>query len=1208
MNKITRLLLCSFVVLLVSATCSFANAASEAVNDKETSPQKLVRDIEIIQNDKNGIEFILRPRILHQDIEADGSLSLEIDHIGSEGRPIRYLRIALPPNAQATFDVLSRKSHEIKGKLDWVNFSGENTAPQITAFEQLYGDINCLQFDIELLDENNSAIRLLKELHLKVNYGTAAGTYKRKSRLNNLELEANLLNPDLGSDWAEQPQPLRISSVDWDGDTWIKLGVETEGLFELVPENLSSLGLDPESYDPTTLKLYGYGGREIDIDPREARNNLFIPQEIPLIREIDANNAFDNQDKLLFYAQGLNGRYQDENVGIREFSNRYSRLVYYYLLAGGTEPGKTMTTLDNIGDPDSEIEITETLVDERARFNSSTTQGFYRYALRSLPADPYVFKVTDISDIMYTRQAAFVDSVTAPLLAETYLAIGGAQSITPHSLTIDFMPDLKTGIGDSKMIVIAPPEFMDISQQLVDYKNSSTETSSRLVNIDEIYREFSCGVADPGAIRNYLRYEFLNALEPAKFVLLVGNGHGDYLGEISGAWPIRIPAWYDNSRKMVDDLYVRLLNDRDVNMISGRLPANSVNDVSNYLEKLINYENRTEQGFWQNQLAFVADDEHGEDDIVSYFEMTHSEDIDSLIDNTIPKVFDVKRIYSFEYPRVYNPEIRVFEKPLCEQKIIETLNSGTVLITFMGHGNNTTWTHENVFNSSKHLQLLSRNNKPAMYSAATCSWAEIDLTFGQAFPQQLINMEDGGAIGILAATRKTTGSGNFSFLKDMYPILFARFNGDNDPVTMAEAMKMAKNMGSSSSRRLYIYLGDPSVMPAFPDRTGELIGVSVDGLASADTLLSHSSVSLDVQTWQTEPATNDVLSGQMEIVIREAPIARRYHFEARTNSETYHGRFVDYEHPGPLLFAGSASLDEGLASLCLNIPADVSGLDDPGQIRGYFSGPVTGGSNGDGLLYDDNIYFRINPDPPIDTIIPELSISFNSPHWREDDWLPQNSRIIVRISDENGINTTGSIGHRIEMEIDNGYPLDMTSRFIYDADVCNTGELSYPLPLLDQGSHNVKVRAFDSYNNPGTVEANFLVQADDGQEISMRINELVNFPNPVDTSTQFTFKLVGAVPDNPPQELELLVYTLRGRRVSSSKLDLESDGIFMWSEEWHPRNDNGDKLARGVYLYQLKLEIEEQFISVVDSENEDRQIPFHLLPASISETGRMIVH
>ena len=71
---------------------------------------------------------------------------------------------------------------------------------------------------------------------------------------------------------------------------------------------------------------------------------------------------------------------------------------------------------------------------------------------------------------------------------------------------------------------------------------------------------------------------------------------------------------------------------------------------------------------------------------------------------------------------VYNPEIRVNEKPLAEKRLLDGMREGASLINYIGHGNNTTWTHEYLFNSSKHFNLLPGNNRPAIYIAATCSW------------------------------------------------------------------------------------------------------------------------------------------------------------------------------------------------------------------------------------------------------------------------------------------------------------------------------------------------------------------------------------------------------------------------------------------------------------------------------------------------------
>jgi hypothetical protein len=260
--------------------------------------------------------------------------------------------------------------------------------------------------------------------------------------------------------------------------------------------------------------------------------------------------------------------------------------------------------------------------------------------------------------------------------------------------------------------------------------------------------------------------------------------------------------------------------------------------VATYVDKLIRYESGQDDGAWRNHLLFVGDDEHGEGDVVRGWESDHTQHSEFLIRSMVPPSFDVERIYTVEYPTVYNPEIRVNEKPLAEKRLLlDGIREGAAIINYIGHGNNTTWCHEYLFNTSKHLALLPANNRPSVYIAATCSWAEIDLPIGLALPQQLLTLPRGGAIGVMAATRNTTSGGNDRFARNLYPALFAAWSDSLAPrITVAEAMRIAKNASISSNDELYLYLGDPSMLPGLPAQGGRITSVRRPDGSETDTL------------------------------------------------------------------------------------------------------------------------------------------------------------------------------------------------------------------------------------------------------------------------------------------------------------------------------------------------------------------------------------
>jgi hypothetical protein len=191
--------------------------------------------------------------------------------------------------------------------------------------------------------------------------------------------------------------------------------------------------------------------------------------------------------------------------------------------------------------------------------------------------------------------------------------------------------------------------------------------------------------------------------------------------------------------------------------------------------------------------------------------------------------------------------------------------------------------------------------------------------------------------------------------------------------------------------------------------------------------------------------------------------------------------------------------------------------------------------------------------------------------------------LLVKLSDDLGINVTGnSIGHDLEavLDEDTRNAIVLNDYYEADADDFRSGTVRYPLFDLEPGPHTVTVRAWDVANNSAIGQTDFVVAAD-GNDALTRV---LNYPNPFTDRTcfQFDHTLIG-------QEVEAIVqiYTINGRLVKTLTRDYPfSDGTVRQDDciEWDGLDDYGDPLARGVYLYQVRLRGDQT--NVIDGELE----------------------
>ncbi len=121
-------------------------------------------------------------------------------------------------------------------------------------------------------------------------------------------------------------------------------------------------------------------------------------------------------------------------------------------------------------------------------------------------------------------------------------------------------------------------------------------------------------------------------------------------------------------------------------------------------------------------------------------------------------------------------------------------------------------------------------------------------------------------------------------------------------------------------------------------------------------------------------------------------------------------------------------------------------------------------------------------------------------------------------------------------------------------------------PTLEDGEYTIRVFGKDASGNisdSSGLSKSFNVQSD------AKLLNVYNYPNPFSTETYFTFKLTQI-----PDEIKIKVFTVAGRLIkeiilNSSQLNYDLNKIY-----WDGRDDDGDLLGNGVYLYKVIMDVE----------------------------------
>ncbi len=695
-------------------------------------------------------------------------------------------------------------------------------------------------------------------------------------------------------------------------------------------------------------------------------------------------------------------------------------------------------------------------------------------------------------------------------------------------------------------------EYLILTQRsFLPYANEIRELRSDLqtmvIDVDDIYHYFNNGIQDPTAIRNFIRYADANWQNvPPEYILLFGDGHYDYR-HIQLADTMRIPPFEIFDAGEIDsrttDFYYTDLQLSTINTLTsikpdlgiGRLPMESTLDAARMVEKLKLYARNEQATGWQNSIAFVADDGVNSQTSTEY---EHEDNSEKLARLSQLSRFNRERIYLSAYPAV--PGGLRYLKPQAAQTLLDQINQGALIVNYVGHGSPTQWADESVFVMSRDLRQINNNGRLIFFIAATCDFGKYDDPHDPSFSEALIWKEESGAIGVLASTRLVYSGQNFAFNRRYYENL----SPIGQPMRrLGDALVLA-SIASINDMKYHLF-ADPTMYLAHARQDIRITNID-DGDLSA---LSRVSVTGEVLTAGGEPAAD--FNGSAVLLVHDA---RFDSIDTINDPERHHY----YSKPGPLLFKGEVTVTGGRMSGNFIVPKSIRYHNQPTGRLSLYAREAQNYTLAYGII--DTLTF-IGSQNISDSDGPGIDLYFqDQPAFSDGDIIGDQPVLLAGISDENGVNVSNGAGHNLRIRLDDGEPRDVSGFFVYDKDSYTSGLLQYPLTSIGSGEHELELTAFDNVNNPSEKSVRFQVTATE----KIIISEVVNFPNPFARETSFTFQT-----NQSGAEIEIKIYTLSGliiRRIKGFQTSLGYNSV-----EWDGRDEDGDALANGVYLYKIIL-------------------------------------
>jgi hypothetical protein len=801
--------------------------------------------------------------------------------------------------------------------------------------------------------------------------------------------------------------------------------------------------------------------------------------------------------------------------------------------------------------------------DNNILFFSKDTTAVIEYYLYGFPSTNIrVFDVTEFDNVKIITEHVLLSGGDCRFRASErkdsttkYIAIGNDNFLTPvNPFTIE-NSNLR-GISDGvKFIIIVHEEFMEQAERLKNYRESDAliPLSTTVVDVETIYNEFSGGILDVSAIRDFLKYAFDNWQTKPEYFLLFGKGTYDYR-DVEGFGDNFVPTWQtEESLQLIfgkdsytsDDFFARFdASDLQPDIAFGRITVRNTTEATDYVDKIIYYENNSEKGNWRNLITLVADDGFTS---TGYEGSLHTAPSEILANDIIPPSFDTKKIYVADYPVIITGSGR--RKPSANDDILSVMNKGTLLVNYIGHGNPELWAHEFIFERSVAIPQLE-NDKYFFLCAATCDFGYYDIPNFQSGAEELLFAPDAGAIATFNSARLVfAGQNNSLNYVLMANLLELPRESLNLPVSIGYSVFRTKMNRFSVNDQKFHLLGDPTLRLLIPQYFGNidsLNGQVLDSLfqlkALSDTRIAGTILKPDSSKW------NDY-NGEGILTVYDSE-----RIKLLEEIDNY-----PMVIPGGVIFKGRVSVNNGEFNAQFVVPKDIIYENKNGKILFYF---LNGFS--DGLAFSNQIVVGGTDSTAVnDGEGPEIEIFFDDASYYNAYLVGPDPDLIIKLSDETGLNVTGTgVGHKLEgiLNEDEGNPIDFTEFFTGELDAGGKrGEVNYQFTKLNEGDYLLDVKAWDVFNNFASETANFTVVTTD----DLVIRDVYNYPNPFSSNTTFTFQQNL----NRPVDIKIKVYTIAGRMIK--EVEQKNVNEKFVKINWDGRDEDGDWLANGTYLYKL---------------------------------------
>ncbi|MGD9872967.1 MAG: SdrD B-like domain-containing protein [Kiritimatiellia bacterium] len=365
-----------------------------------------------------------------------------------------------------------------------------------------------------------------------------------------------------------------------------------------------------------------------------------------------------------------------------------------------------------------------------------------------------------------------------------YAVYAAARNVLPAGI---WTTTLRNGASRGAHVVVSAPELEETAGLLAQYREAQG-LPAMVATVEDVYNEFSYGIATPHAISAFLKHASENWAEPPRYLVLAGAGSYDFR-DYAGHGECMVPPLMSttpNGLYASDNKLADRNGDKVADVPIGRLPAQTPVELRQMLSRIVSYE---KGGAWKNGVHLSADnpDSGG----------AFPADSDDLA-QSVPPTRTIGKTY-----------LDILSTEAARAQLVSVLNAGQGIFHYLGHAGSAQLADEGILRINELSQLT--NDAMAPFAAImSCTAGRYDVPGVDCLTETMLRTSSGGAVASWAPATLAENDQNIILARSLFEGLFSA--GDE---RIGDAIKRSMTAYKGSRRtdtvlESFSLLGDPA--------------------------------------------------------------------------------------------------------------------------------------------------------------------------------------------------------------------------------------------------------------------------------------------------------------------------------------------------------------------------------------------------------------